>query len=624
LNCSGLATKAQLADAFWPAVSPDQPTDRCPYFGWVADDTAMSWFYGDPNRTHLDNGCAARYGDLDNWQGGFESEFINQETTGAYCQECPLDLHECSPPTGPPPSMPPPNLPPPCGPDAPIDPTGVFKDDTASHGDFAAAGVAVSCAINTGPTSPYGQGHWQIFCTRDETTGVDLEFPRCVPIGDANGPNSALTTADEGAACSTEALDYYGCIAGCRANYYCCSSTGSSCIPVGETCPCPECADNYPGADPGCPGGDDDYLFLITSAGAGATTKCCRPTDAPESPPPLSPPPPTPPPFPPPAPPTLPSPEAVLLTTIHHLPRHLCGGSPIDPVTGNLIKYPYASAAEAIDACLSYNCTGLANLSFINSTDYWFANGHGADTGNSTAEVDMCLAAWYINDIGFDGSSEYVMAWYMHTSDRVGVGCGMAGYNKWRMGSAGAGCIGCPRYLDRCPSPPPFPPMPPPEHPPPQIPAPVSPPVSPEPSPPPFPPPAPSTPPNPPTTPVPPSTPSPPTHPASPAQPTTPDDPPPPTPPPPREPAYLQLLLLLVTLVAALLACCGCWSLAFPAAPAAPCPEAPDKRNTLAYRRWQEDCKNRKLVGRLPVRNALRLAVKTPARPETQSLLRAF
>jgi hypothetical protein len=86
----------------------------------------------------------------------------------------------------------------------------------------------------------------------------------------------------------------------------------------------------------------------------------------------------------------------------------------------------------------------------------------------------------------------------------------------------------------------------------------------------------------------------------------------------------LQLLLLLVTLVAALLACCGCWSLAFPAAPAAPCPEAPDKRNTLAYREWQEDCKNRKLVGRLPVRNALRLAAKTQARPETQSLLRAF
>ncbi|MGZ0214253.1 MAG: hypothetical protein ACKVI4_17375, partial [Actinomycetales bacterium] len=136
-NCSGLATKAQLADAFWPAVSPDQPTDRCPYFGWVADDAAMSWFYGDPNRTHLDDDCADRYADLDGWQGGYESEMINQEATGACCQGCPLDLHECSPPTGPPPSMPPPNLPPPCGPDSPIDPTGIFKDDSASHGDVA-------------------------------------------------------------------------------------------------------------------------------------------------------------------------------------------------------------------------------------------------------------------------------------------------------------------------------------------------------------------------------------------------------------------------------------------------------------------------------------------------------
>jgi len=463
----------------------------------------MSWFYGDPNRTHLDDDCADRYADLDGWQGGYESEMINQEATGACCQGCPLDLHECSPPTGPPPSMPPPNLPPPCGPDSPIDPTGIFKDDSASHGDVAAAGVAVSCAVATGPISPYGQGREQIYCTRDETTGTDLEFPRCVPIGDPGGPNSALAAAAGGAggACSSEALGYYGCLNGCRSGYYCCSSTGSSCIPVGETCPCPECGDSYPGADPGCPGGDDSHLFLITSA--DASTKCCRPTDAPESPPPLSPPPPTPPPFPPPTPPTpptLPSPPADPPPTPPPFPPP----SPSTPPHPPVIPIPPSAPSPGL---------------------------------------------------------------------------------------------------------------------PPSTPAPLQPPANPLPSPP---PPAPST---PPTIPVPPTQPSTPTHPPSPTSPPlveSPTTPPPPTPPPPREPAYLQLLLVLATIVAALLACCGCWSCGGgPAAAAPQCPNEPEKRNTAAYRRWEDDCERRKLTVKLPVCNGLRIS-NLPAKPETQRLLRRF
>ena len=225
------------------------------------------------------------------------------------------------------------------------------------------------------------------------------------------------------------------------------------------------------------------------------------PPNAPPDPPPETPPSPLPPPFPPspPFPPPFPPSPRELLDTIHHLPRHLCGGPPIDPNTGSPVKYPYATAAEAIDACLSYNCTGLANMSFINSTDYWFADGHGADTGNSTAEVDMCRAAWYINDVDLGGASQYVMGWYMHTADRIGQGCGPAGYNEWTQASAGAGCIGCPRHLDLCPSPPPDPPALPPKNPPTTPPSPPVhpiPPFIPPPAPPPFPPKPPSSPPS--------------------------------------------------------------------------------------------------------------------------------
>ena len=595
-NCSGLVNKSQLIHAYYPAIH-FQLVDRCPDFGWVADDTVSAWFWGHPDRSHLNNGCAERYGDLTNWVGGLKSEFINLEQGHAYCQGCPLDLHECTPPAAPPPSAPPPGLPPPCGSDSPIDPTGIYNDVSASHGDFAADGVAVSCALFTGPTSPYGQGLEQIFCERDETTGVDLAFHRCVPIGDASGPNAALTYYDGGAACSTEALEYYNCMASCRNGYYCCSSTGNSCIPMGSTCPCPSCGYNRPNPG-GCEGGDDDYRFLITSA--GMTTQCCRPTDAPSTPPPGGPPllpPPTPPPFPPPQQPSAPPPRE-LLDTIHNLPRHLCGGPSIDPNTGLPIKYPYASAAEAIDACLAYNCTGLANISFINSPDWWFADGHGADTGNSTAEVDMCRAAWYINDIDLGGLSQYVMGWHMHTADRIGVGCGSAGYNEWTQASAGAGCIGCPRYLDRCPSPPPFPPMDPPVSPPltppppPVIPIPPS---VPPPAPPPFPPVPPGIP--PPGCPSPPVEPPPPLAPPLPGipppgfQPPPPQPPPPhPPPPPPRRPNdYLPVMILVVCTVAAVLACCVIWSFGRPVQPY-DCGVEPVNKNTLYYRRWQQNC----------------------------------
>ena len=109
-NCSGLANKSELAYAYFPAVH-FQVIDRCPDFGWVADDDFAAWFWGHPNRSHLDNGCAARYTDLSNWAGGLEAEFINLEKGHAYCKGCPLDLHECTSPTSPPPTSPPPAAP---------------------------------------------------------------------------------------------------------------------------------------------------------------------------------------------------------------------------------------------------------------------------------------------------------------------------------------------------------------------------------------------------------------------------------------------------------------------------------------------------------------------------------
>ena len=123
----------------------------------------------------------------------------------------------------------------PCGVDSPIDTTGVFRDTTGTHG---VQGIGVSCSDNVGFNSEnpsVGSCTNLVYCDQDEN-GVTLEFPRCVPSLADKGPNVGLSGVD---ACSRAAFEHYSCIAACATGYFCCGSTGGSCIRVGETCPCP-------------------------------------------------------------------------------------------------------------------------------------------------------------------------------------------------------------------------------------------------------------------------------------------------------------------------------------------------------------------------------------------------
>ena len=133
------------------------------------------------------------------------------------------------------------------------------------------------------------------------------------------------------------------------------------------------------------------------------------------------------------------------LIPIHVLPIHTCEG----PGEGH--PYRYNSAAAATDACLAAGCDGLAQLSMLNSPLYAY-NGINADNGTSTADSQLCAAAWYRNDLGLGGGGEFITAYHMQVD--IGPGCGPPGYNIWSTSprvDAAAGCVGCPRQLQTCP-----------------------------------------------------------------------------------------------------------------------------------------------------------------------------
>ena len=151
----------------------------------------------------------------------------------------------------------------------------------------------------------------------------------------------------------------------------------------------------------------------------------------------------------PPPPPTSPPP----VQTIHQVPRHTCGGT---------IQAPHNNAADAHADCLSHGCTGLANLSFINSPHYMYAGNHGANAGVTTDTRSFCSASWYINDLTVLGTDSHVMAFYMHDLGSLAPGgpCGNVGWNAWSGSTAAAACVGCDPNMDKCPSPPPASPPP--------------------------------------------------------------------------------------------------------------------------------------------------------------------
>ena len=340
-------------------------------------------------------------------------------------------------------------------------------------------------------------------------------------------------------------------------------------------------------------------------------TKCTSPSlPPPASPPPPSPPPSPPPPSPPePSPPPFPPPPETptLLEPVWQLPRDQCGWSGLSRFEE---KYPYTTGAAALQGCLDFGCTGLANASFLNSSAHRYA----VDAVDKpTLESERCYAAWYIDDVENVSSPTY----FIRETPRQACGNELGYLQNWNEGRWAAGCVGCP-HIHTCPFPPPSPP----------------PPSPPPPTPPPFPPRPPHAPPTSPPDVSPPSTPPSPPHsppweqPMVPPSPPPPNPPPPsPSPPPPHSPVadadsgvgtggggngdgdFLPIFILVVAVLIGIACCVGCCCLARPAA-AYECDRRTreDFDNQQEYERWLEECDEDEL------RHTLR-----PARPITAS-----
>ena len=116
---------------------------------------------------------------------------------------------------------------------------------------------------SSGCNSVVGNGNPQVpagspikFCDKaDDDAAFVLEFPRC------------------SSQCTTYFLTEIPCDGMCANGMYCCPTTGSSCIPDAETCPCPECADLLE-KPPQCAVTDPNY-FIARNPGYGASLECC-------------------------------------------------------------------------------------------------------------------------------------------------------------------------------------------------------------------------------------------------------------------------------------------------------------------------------------------------------------
>jgi hypothetical protein len=215
---------------------------------------------------------------MNHWDG-------NGDLSAAACLGCPYHLDSCpSPPpeSPPPPASPPspPSTPPVCGPDSELTTVvpkmhehasfggthGAVGDEDLMSGTFngciaACTGACASANKDIPDDVPI------YYCDTNDETGAALEYPRC---------------AHE---CTTAGLAT-SCVGVCAAGTYCCASTGGSCIPVGETCPCPDCATTWGSTK--CDVNGPLYFEIETGSSA---TKCCAPS------PPSQPPPPPPDPF---------------------------------------------------------------------------------------------------------------------------------------------------------------------------------------------------------------------------------------------------------------------------------------------------------------------------------------
>ena len=184
-----------------------------------------------------------------------------------------------------------------CNADSHVDLTGVTRTG------------ATACASTFG----YDQ---VVFCTSDSTTYAALAIPRCAT------------------SCDTTTLSTVSCVSHCATGFVCCVSAGNACLPVGETCPCPDCAYGVAQGTSTC-GATGASSFSITMGGTSKT--CCPRAPPPSLPPPPSPPPPSPPP---PSPIVLGSDEELLCvnTCVRNIDDTYSYDAPIDKVSNGLCE----------------------------------------------------------------------------------------------------------------------------------------------------------------------------------------------------------------------------------------------------------------------------------------------
>ena len=152
------------------------------------------------------------------------------------------------------------------------------------------------------------------YCDTNDETGAALAYPRCAT------------------SCTTAALAT-SCVGLCATGTYCCASTGGSCIPNAETCPCPDCATTWGSTKCDV----DGPLYFEVETGSHAT-KCCAPQPPSPPPPPSHPPsPPSPPGTPPNPPATPPSPPAAPPDPPAPPTPYAPVGEPVEPINPTII-----------------------------------------------------------------------------------------------------------------------------------------------------------------------------------------------------------------------------------------------------------------------------------------------
>jgi hypothetical protein len=138
-------------------------------------------------------------------------------------------------------------------------------------------------------------------------------------------------------------------------------------------------------------------------------------------------------------------------------------------VCGQPGSYPFASQADANQACLDHGCVGLAASTLMDGGDGLWGQNSTACIASTLRTQDVCTAMWFSDlttraDWGGGGAPAVTDRgiWFMDTPGQPGcMSDGRAkGWMRWFQVAGAAACVGC-ADVHVCPPPPSLPPAPP-------------------------------------------------------------------------------------------------------------------------------------------------------------------